>query len=222
MRRCISALALLWAVSPLAAAPRELLRGTELRLSLLNGLSTSVSRDGDPFEAVVTQPVLLGTDLVLPAGTRVRGIVARVYHTRRFNLIRGQAALVLQFKALEVDGREIPVQMSLLSVERPEGNNHRRKDLKTEEGSIIEARPDVKGDVTAVAVGTGGGTLVGAVFGHVVRGLGLGLGGGAAYVLIRKGKEVELPAQTILVVRLDNSITLPATARRTAYSGGTP
>jgi hypothetical protein len=47
------------------------------------------------------------------------------------------------------------------------------------------------------------------VFSHVVRGFGFGLIGTAAYIVERKGKEVELPAQTTLTVRMDNTVSLP-------------
>ncbi len=50
----------------------------------------------------------------------------------------------------------------------------------------------------------------------------LGLVGGTAYVMARKGKEVELPAQTAFLVRMDTSVTLPvAAANTTSYGPGT-
>jgi hypothetical protein len=42
-----------------------------------------------------------------------------------------------------------------------------------------------------------------------VRGFGLGLAGSAAYIAVRKGKEVELPAQTGILIRMDSTITVP-------------
>jgi hypothetical protein len=58
--------------------------------------------------------------------------------------------------------------------------------VKVEEGQVVEEKHDIKGDVVAATVGTGGGTLIGAVFSHVVRGFGLGLAGSAAYIVARK------------------------------------
>jgi len=187
----------------------QIMRGTEIRLVLLNGLSTNVNRDGDPFEAVVAAPVFLGNQLLLPAGTHVRGVVSRVYGPKRFNLIRGQAAMVLQFRSIDLGGVSIPCQMSILTIEKSTQDPGRRKDLSTEEGSIVQERPDIKGDIETAALATGGGSLVGAVFSHVARGLLLGVGGGAAYVLIRKGKDVRLPAQTAFQVRLDTTVSFP-------------
>jgi hypothetical protein len=65
-------------------------------------------------------------------------------------------------------------------------------------------------------LGTSGGTVVGAVFGHAGRGLVLGLVGSTVYIMAKKGRPVELPAQTALLVRLDKNVTLPTT---TAHSG---
>ncbi|HEV2387218.1 MAG TPA: hypothetical protein VGS20_08180 [Candidatus Acidoferrales bacterium] len=222
MRRNVSIAAVALLLGLMARLPAygqttdKLLAGTQMRVVLLNGLSTSVNRDGDPFEGMTADPVFLANQLILPAGTRVRGIVQRVYPTKRFNLIRGQAAMVLQFKSLVVGDHEVPVQMSILSIEKSNQDASRRKDLSTEEGQIVQEKPDIKGDVETVALGTSGGTLAGMIFSHVVRGLALGVGGGAAYVLIRKGKEVQLPAQTAFQVRLDTTIDLPAPGGRGA------
>lgn len=188
----------------------RVLRGTEIHMVLLSGLSTNLNRDGDPFEAMLSAPVFLGDQLLLPTGTHVRGVVVRVYQPRRFNLFRGQAAMVLEFRSIELDGVRIPCQMSILSIGKSGNNPQRRKDLKTVEGSIVQEKPDIKGDVETAALATGGGSLIGAIFSHVVRGLAIGVAGGAAYVLVRKGKDVRLPAQTAFRVRLDSTITFPA------------
>jgi len=81
-----------------------------------------------------------------------------------------------------------------------------------EEGQVVEQKHDVKGDVLAATIGTGGATIVGAVFSQVVRGFGVGLAGSAVYIMARKGKDVELPAQTGMLVRMDSTITVPNVA----------
>ncbi len=203
-----------------SAQNTQVLKGTPIRLTLLNSLSTAASRDGDPFAAVVAEPVYYGGHLILSAGTRVNGQVGSVVHPRRFPMFRGQAYLNLTFRSIEVDSRLIPVQMSILALENPSGRAaSRRKDVKVVEGQVIEAKHDVKGDVLAGAIGTGGGTLVGAIFSHVARGFGIGIAGCAAYIVARKGKDVELPSQTIMSVRLDSTVSLPV-AIGGAYSSG--
>ncbi len=222
MRRILSIAAVaLLAIGLMAGLPAyggstvQVLRGTEMRLVLLNGISTNVNRDGDPFEAMLSAPVFLGNQLLLPAGTHVRGVVSRVYPPKRFNLFKGQAAVVLEFKSIELNNVQIPCQMSILSIADSSQNPSRRKDLTTEEGSIVQEKANIKGDVETAALGAGGGSVLGMIFSHVVRGLVLGAAGGAAYVLIRRGKDVSLPAQTLFRVRLDTTVTFPASLIQT-------
>jgi len=195
------------------AEPRQVIQGTQVHLTLLSGISSAVSKDGDPFVAIVAEPVYLGTQLLLPAGTRVNGIIGTVEKARHFSLFRGQAYMNLTFRSIEVDSRLIPVQMSIITIEQPRGQSEgkRRKDVKVEEGQVVQEKHDVKGDIVGATIGTGGGTLIGAVFSHVVRGFGFGLAGSAVYIVARKGKDLDLPAQTGLLIRMDNTVTVPVT-----------
>lgn len=200
------------AAIPARAQSHELLQGTEVHLRLLTGLSTAIAKNGDPFVAEVAQPIYLGSQMILPAGARVKGTVGEIIRPRHFSMFRGQAVMVLTFRDLEVDSRVFPAKMSILNLQTPASGDKAgkaRKDVKVEEGQVIEAKHDIQGDVLAGTIGTGGGTLIGAVFSHVARGFGIGLIGSTAYILSRKGKEVELPAQTIIDVRMDNTVTLP-------------
>lgn len=216
-----TAVVLLFAASaiPARAQSHELLQGTEVHLRLLTSLSTAVSKSGDPFVAEVAEPVYFGGQVVLPVGARVHGTVGGVIHSRHFSIFRGQAAMNLSFRDLEVDSRIFPAKMSILRLERPSTEDRegkRRKDVKVDEGQVVQAKHDVKGDVLGGAIGIGGGSLVGAVFSNVSRGFGFVLLGAAVYIVERKGKEVDLPAQTTIRVRMDNTVTLP---RFTADSG---
>ncbi len=212
----VCAAALLSAVSPVSQAePVQVVQGTQVHLRLLNGISTTSAREGDAIVAVVADPIFLGSQLIIPAGTRVNGVIGTVERARHFSVFRGEAYINVTFRNMEVDSRLIPVQMSIVEIEKPHSDpedSRRRKDVKVDEGQVIEEKHDIKGDVLAATVGTGGGSLVGAVFSHVVRGFGIGLAGSAVYVVSRKGKEVSLPAQTIVLVRMDNTVTVPVVA----------
>jgi hypothetical protein len=217
------AVALICSAAPASyAEPRQVMQGTQVHLTLLSGISSSVAKDGDPFVAVVAEPVYLGNQLLLPVGTRINGIISTVEKARRFSIFRGQAYMNLTFRTIEVDSRLIPVQMSIIAIEQPHGqaDGKRRNDVKVEEGQVVQQKHDIKGDIVGGAIGTGGGTLVGAVFSHVARGFGLGLAGSAAYIVARKGKELELPAQTGMLIRMDSTITVPVTtATNSGYAG---
>ena len=205
------------------AEPHQVIQGTQVHLTLLSGISSAVAKNGDPFIAVVAEPVYLGSQLLLPAGTRVNGIIGTVEKARHFSMFRGQAYMNLTFRSIEVDSRIIPVQMSIITIEQPHGqsDSKRRKDVKIVEGQVVEEKHDIKGDVVGAAIGTGGGTLIGAVFSQVARGFGFGLAGSAVYIVARKGRDLDLPAQTGMLVRMDNTITVPVTsATSAALTGG--
>jgi hypothetical protein len=199
------------AVLPSYAEPRELVQGTEIHLTLLTPVSTSMSREGDPFIAELAQPVSFDSRIVLPKGTRVHGVIGTIQKPKNFSLFRGQAYMSLAFKSVEVDSRLIPVQMSLVAIGQPRVDSYSqpRRDVKITEGEVVQEKHDYKGDAYGMLIGGGGGTLMGVLFSNITRGLGIGLAAGAAYVVARKGKEVEMPAQTGMLARLDSTITVP-------------
>lgn len=199
---------------PTFAEPRQVLQGTEIHLTLLTPISSSTSRSGDPFVAVLSQPVALDSRIIVPAGTRVNGVVGTIQGAKMFSMFRGQAYLNLTFKTLEIDSRLIPVRMSILAIGEPRVDSYSkpRKDMKIVEGEVLQEKQDYKGDALAMVIGGGGGSLVGLVFSNVARGVGIGLAAGAAYVVARKGKEVDLPANTGMLVRMDGTVSVPSIA----------
>jgi hypothetical protein len=217
--------ALVCAVAPTSFADpnHQVMQGTQVHLTLLSSINTAVAKDGDPFVAVLAEPVVLGNQMLLPTGTRVNGVIGTVEKARRFSLFRGQAYMNLTFRSIEVDSRLIPVQMSIIAIEQPHGqaDGKRRKDVRIEEGQVLQEKHDIKGDVLGATIGTGGGALIGVVFSNVARGFGFGLAGSAGYIMVRKGKELELPAQTGMLIRMDNTITVPVTSAANASNSVT-
>lgn len=208
---CALLSALLWLTPAVRAQSNSVQPGTQLRLTLVDGLTTSVAHDGDPFTAIVAEPVFSGNQLLLPAGAKIHGTVTSVTRPKWFAMVRGGASMNLVFNSIEVQSRIFPVQMSILSLYSGKTDDaKRRKDLKTTEGVVVEEKRDIKNDVMTGGLGTGGGALVGVLFSNVARGTVIGLVGTSAYIMTKKGKDVELPAQTGMLVRMDSSVTLPA------------
>jgi len=86
---------------------------------------------------------------------------------------------------------------------------------------VVQERQDLKNDVEDVAIGTAGGSAAGVVFSRVLRGTIIGLVGGSAYVVAKKGKDVELPAQTGMLVRMDSNVSVPSSLLHNAvYTTG--
>ena len=180
-------------------------------------------REGDPFVAVLAQPIALDSRIILPVGTRVNGVIGTIQKPKMFSLFRGQAYMNLTFKTVEVDSRLIPVQMSILAIGEPRIDSYSkpRKDMKITEGEVLQEKHDYKGDVIGMAVGGGGGSLVGLIFSNVGRGLGIGFAAGAVYVVARKGKEVDLPANSGMLTRIDSTINVPFVAASNAPADAT-
>jgi hypothetical protein len=214
----------LW-VSPAAhgqTAQNQVIPGTQVRLTLMNGLSSSVAHSGDPFTAIVAEPVFAGNTMILPAGAIIHGTITTVERPKFFSMFRGGAAMNLKFDSIEVESRLFPAKMSILSIyEGGPAESKQRKDVKTVEGEEVTENHSVKTDVEDVAIGTAGGSTVGLIFSHVLRGTVFGLVGGTAYVMAKKGKDIDLPAQTGMLVRMDSAVALPSSLMHNAsYTTG--
>ena len=207
---CILASAMLFLTPATHAQSTSVMSGTQIRLTLMNGLSTRVAHDGDPFMATVAEPVFAGNQLILPAGAKIHGTIRSVERPKWFSMFRGGASMNIYFNSIEIASRIFPCRMSIVTIYNGSLDaGKKRKDVKTVEGVVVEEKHDIKNDVEDVAIGTSGGSLAGLVFSRVVRGTVLGLVGGGAYVMARKGKDVELPAQTGMIVRLDSTVSVP-------------
>lgn len=200
----------------------QIVPGTQVRLTLTSGLSSSVAHNGDPFTAIVAEPVFSGNQLILPAGAKIHGTVVDVTRPKWFSMFRGGASMSLKFDSIEVESRLFPVRMSILSLYSGQADNTKsRKDVKTVEGEVVEENHSVKSDVEDVAIGTAGGSTVGLLFSHVLRGTVFGLAGSGAYIAAKKGKDVELPAQSGMLVRMDSTVALPESLLHNAsYTSG--
>ena len=209
---------------PSSAEPRQLPTGTEMHLTLVTPINTATVKDGDQIMAVTTQPVAVDSRIIIPAGTRIRGVIGTVNKAKYFSSFKGQAYVNITFKTIEVDSRLIPVQMTLEAIGRPRTGNSSspvRKDVKIMEGEVVQEKHSYKDDAIALAIGGGGGSTIGLIAGNLGRGMGIGFAVGAAYVVAHKGKEVNLPENTAMLVRLDNTITVPYVAASNESNGAT-
>lgn len=212
----------LWVSPAVHAQSNQVVPGTQVRLTLVNGLSSSVAHSGDPFTAVVSEPVFSGSEMILPAGAKIHGTITTVDRPRFFSMFRGGASMNLKFDSIEVESRIFPARMSILSIYSGGTDGiKQRKDIKAVEGEVVTENHSIKNDAMAVAIGTAGGSTVGLLFSNVLRGTIFGLVGGTAYIVAKKGKDVDLPAQTGMLVRLDSTVALPTSLLHNAsYTTG--
>jgi len=187
-----------------AGHSNELPSGTEIDASLQTALSTKTSQVGDRFTAVVTQPVRDIDDRVaIPTGARINGQVTESEEGKTLPTLRGRGKLNLRFNSITLpNGTQIPISATLLSVNQSGGNGSVNAEGEVESGT--KASTAAKG----VGVGAGIGTIAGLIFGGPLKGLAIGAIAGGGYILATKGKDVELPENTGVRIRLDQAVSL--------------
>ncbi len=202
----VSVLAVILAAASPGLSARTMLvpRGTTMNLLLNRDLSTSANKVGDSFTADVAQDVVVNGRTVIPRGSSVEGQISKLEAPKRLAGMTGKASLVLRFDRIHTRSGEEPLAASLVTVYDPVS-----KEKVGEEGKV-EAPTDTRGILTKGAIGVAAGTVLGAVFGNISRGLALGSIGGAVAILAPKGKDVTLPKGSGLQIRLDRDLEVPA------------
>ena len=164
----------------------RLTEGTEIQVRLDEPLSSRTARREDRFEATVFRPVRAGNRTALPAGTRVRGVVRDAEPAQRPSR---SGRLELSFDSIYVDRSRLDLKASVVSVSA-DGEDRPGTAEKAGIGAVL-------GGVLGGILGGKKGALVGVIVG----------GGGA--VAATKGDDVELPAGTIVTLRLDRPLEVP-------------
>lgn len=102
---------------PEAAGARSLPEGTVLRLTLAERVSTESHRAGDAFRARVAQAIRdeAGRTLV-PEGAGVTGVVTESHGADELD---GGAVLGLALRSIEVDGRSLPLRVTVQQARFP-------------------------------------------------------------------------------------------------------
>ncbi len=89
--------------------------GTEIQIRLREKVSTESTQINQPVVAVVIAPVLEGTQVAIPAGTEIRGIVKSATPANAQEKI--SAALLLNFDRLMVAGSTVHVNTLLIRID---------------------------------------------------------------------------------------------------------
>jgi hypothetical protein len=201
-----------------ATRSQELPAGTQIQASLDQKLSTTSSQPGDNFSATVAQPVRASNGAVLiPVGSKINGQVSESEQGKTLPAIRGRGRLNVRFIDITFPEHvSAPLLATLVSV-HPKGGNGKA-------GSEGEITSGTSGKNTAkdVGIGAGVGTLAGLIFGSALKGLAIGAIAGGGYVLATDGKDVDLPAQTELTVRLNQNLVVPATVMQQDAQSASP
>jgi hypothetical protein len=167
---------------PVASREVDLPDGTQIQLRLEEPVSSRTARAEDRVVATVVEPVYGEREAgapAIPAGAEVKGVVESVEKAQRPS--KG-GRLEVSFDSLVVGDQTVPMDARMVEMK---------------EGGIDERR-------------AGLGALIGGVLGAVIDGkkgalLGAIVGGGGA-IVASSGDDVELPAGTLLTVRLERPL----------------
>jgi len=190
-------------VEPAPTGADQVPVNTEMHAALDTPLSSKTSKGGDRFTSTVTDPVRGSNGaVIIPAGARVEGEVADAEQTNAIPALRGKSQLSLHFRDIVLpNGQTLPLSATLVSVNNTNGKSARKAD----DGQVQSGTQGKD-----VAKDTGAGTdagEAGLVFGSPLKGLAVGALAGGGYVLSTKDKDINLPAQTGMVIRLDQPLT---------------
>jgi hypothetical protein len=161
--------------------------GTALTIRTTSTIDTDRNRVGDPFDAVLEDPVTLGSQVLIPRGAAIKG---RIAYAKEAGTLSGQSMLILELTEVTVDNRNYP--------------------LATSDYSQAGAS---RGKQTAGAVG--GGAALGAIIGAIAgggKGAAIGAATGAAVgtgvQVVTRGETLKVPAETLLEFKLQHALVL--------------
>lgn len=173
--------------APAQPAPLTVAAGETIDIEFRETLSSHTSQVGQTFRTRVTQPVFVGGKVVIPAGTAILG---RVIEAEPAKKIGGRARLALDFESLVLANG---ATYSIDAVFSQAGKSQTGKDAAIIGGATLG------GAVLGKQVGGDTGTLIGAVAGGI---------GGAFAAKKTKGKPVEVPAGTEMILELTQPVTI--------------
>jgi hypothetical protein len=216
-------------VSMASSMAGDLSEGHVVHALLVTPLSSATAKRGEKVEAVLSQPLMDGTNLVLPEGSRLKGTVKQAAPARRMKK-NGQLRIAFS-EIIPPDGVEQKVVTTLEGVQAGKNANVKLDAEGGAEATTSKTRylgtaislglamasaghgdhdqhaEAGKGSGNGVAGGLGGFKLVGMVVGALVRsrafGTTMGAYGAAVSVytnFMARGLEVEFPKNTAMQI----------------------
>jgi glucose/arabinose dehydrogenase len=158
--------------------------GQQLDVRLQEPLSSKTATVEQRFEATTAVDLRQGDRVLVPAGSLVRGVVREVDDADR---IDRAGRLTLGFDQMVVNGREYPMRGMATQVFESKG---------------------IREEVATVGTAGGVGAIVGGIIGGLRGALIGAIVGSGGVIAATEGKDVELPAGTIVRVRLDSPVQI--------------
>jgi hypothetical protein len=137
-------------ISPTGSlAPAAIPAGTPVTIHLRLSLSSASSHPGDPFEAVLDEPIVVRGHTLVPRGAVLSG---RVLDARASGRFQEAGYLRLGLTAISLNGKVMPIQTSSIFMKR--GSHEQRtvtiiRDGSGNKGALIGASVDTPGTTYA-------------------------------------------------------------------------
>jgi hypothetical protein len=164
--------------------------GTELDVRLERALSSDTAQVEDRFEATTVVDLRENGRVLIPAGSRVRGVVTGVRDAGR---VERKGELQLSFDQITINGRNYPIRATVTQA--------------LESGGYRE-------DAEKIGAGAAVGAIIGGILGGVKGAITGVLIGGGGVVAATEGEDVNLAAGSILRVRLDQDLDVSRSLTR--------
>jgi hypothetical protein len=185
--------------------------GTKVLLMLKSAINTKTAQQGDGVYLVSSFPVVGESQVLIPEGVYVQGVIDRVVRPGR---VKGRAQLDLHFTSMIFpNGRVVQIPGVLDSLPGSDGPK-----VKNSEGTVEQAGSkgrDAGNIAKGTAIGAESGVLAGAVGGNLGKGIGYGSLAGAAagaiYTLFTRGNDIVIPSGTSVEMILQRPLLLQET-----------
>ncbi|HET7696520.1 MAG TPA: hypothetical protein VFK57_12475 [Vicinamibacterales bacterium] len=162
----------------------EVPAGQEVDVRLERELSSETAQVEDRFTATTMVDLYQGNDVLIPAGSTMRGVVSSVNKATRTDR---KGSLTVAFDQVTIRGRNYPIRATVTQALESEG---------------------IKGEAAKIGAGAGVGAIIGGILGGAKGALlGVLIGGGGT-IAATEGTNVKLPAGTVLRVRFDQPLTV--------------
>ena len=159
-----------------------------LPVRLVDGLNSDRNLPGDTFTATLDHELVIDGWVIAERGARVEG---RVSSVDRGGKVKGVSTMAIELTRLRTaDGQTISIQTD--AFERQAEASHHADAAKVGGAAAV-------GAIIGAIAGGGKGAAIGAV---------AGAGAGAGAQIITQGKEVHVPAETVLRFKLDRPLWL--------------
>ncbi len=160
--------------------------GTELQVRTIDSIDSKTAAERQTYAASIERDVVDNSGaVVIPKGSDARLIIRKV----------SGSEVVLDLDSVTANGRRYVVSTADLTEKSRSGIGKNKRTAEMVGGGAV------LGTLLGAIAGGGKGAVIGAVSGAAV--------GGVAQVLTR-GKEVRVPAETVLTFRLDQELRLRA------------